>query len=142
MPRIDEPAKRLPAWRPGHRVTIQGQDWHLRLPELVVSPVITDGHVGDVRVGPARVPDYDRLLAILYGEERVKPREYWTARFTAAAALIQGNYDLTDSELTELLQVTDGDQAGEQLYETITAVFAGELPDPKPAPADSPPPQG
>lgn len=132
---LDEETHRLPNFRPGHKVRIQGQDWTLRLPDLVISPEITDGIVGDVRVGPRGVADYEETLAILYGETRVNPREYWQARFRCLAALLQGNYDLTDSELTALLTSRDNDPEAEDLHAAALAVFAGEIPDPKPEPA-------
>jgi hypothetical protein len=137
MHRIDEASRRRPDFAEGQPLELRdGQVWHLRLPTLVVSPTFVDGRVADIHVGPEGVPDYDRLAAVIYGEERVKNREYWEVRFRVAAMLLTANYRLEDAELSELLSFRRGDHEDDARLQVLEDVFLGILPE-KPAPAGS-----
>ena len=83
-----------------------------------------------------RGADWERLQAILYGEERVSQEEYWLARFQAGAAVLRANYDLADAEVERLLTWRSRDQECDGRFQVIEDVFLGRDA-PKLPPGDS-----
>jgi hypothetical protein len=119
-----EESKRRTGWIPGVPVILaDGQEWHLRRPELELSPAMADGQVVGINAGLDGVEDYERMVSILEGETRVDVAELWRVRFEAAVVMLRPNYDLTDRELYGLLSVRPNLIEGEGRYAIIVEAF-------------------
>jgi hypothetical protein len=131
---LDERALRKPGFSEGYKVTLaDGQEWTFPKPRIRFRPKIgPDGRVG-VGGGPSFGPEYDGSMDVLFGIVEAEPIERLRVKFEMAIRLLQANYELTDSDLGELLELEPGDAANDERWKQITRVVMAISPKPSPA---------
>ena len=130
---LDERALRKPEFSEGHRVVLaDGQEWTFPKPRIRFKPRICDGKV-EIGGGPSFGPEFDDQLDILFGIVEAEPIERLRVKFEMAIRLLQANYELTDSDLGELLELEPGDASNDERWKQITRVVMAISPKPSPA---------
>jgi hypothetical protein len=131
---LDEKALRKPTFSEGYKVTLaDGQEWTFPKPRIRFRPRIgPDGRV-EVGGGPSFGPEYDQQMDVLFGVVEAEPIERLRVKFEIAVRLLRANYELSDLDLGELLELEPGDAANDERWEQITRVVMAISPKPLPA---------
>lgn len=110
---LDEAALRRPEWTEGTKVRLcDGQEWTFPRPVIGFTPVRKDG----VWTAEQRPPYGDEFQAektayLAMPRDTMDQYVAWVGkRINLAAELLYRNYDLTDDQLVELLDMSDDDQ--------------------------------
>ena len=137
---INEQSRRRPGFTDGGAVVLaDGQSWHFPAIRLRLrAATAADGSIApgvSYTAAGVPLPDYERWRRAITSPPGAIPGDvYWTARLTAAAAMLRANYLVADVELGELLVWDQDDAASLERWDAVNAAVLG-LSAPKPAPA-------
>jgi hypothetical protein len=134
---LDEQTLRKPEFRDGPKIKLaDNQEWTFPKPGFRVLPA--DGPDGQITAAwrPTYGAAYDRLLEVFLGVASVTLGELFEMRFRGACDLLRRNYELSTTQLAELLVYEEDDPASEARWREIDGILVGAPPK-KPSPDGS-----
>jgi hypothetical protein len=130
---LDEKTLRKPGFSEGYKVKLaDGQEWTFPKPRLLLKPKFVNGRI-DVSSGPSFGPNYDTALDIALGAVEVEPEEWMRTKFDAAVRLLRANYELSDTDVVELLTFEMGNPLDDERWTELCRITVGIAPKLSPA---------
>jgi hypothetical protein len=127
---LDEKSLRKPTFTEGHWTELSdGQKYSFPKPRIKFRPKFVDGKV-EIGGGATFGPEYDANLDILLGAVQVDGAERLRVKFEVAARLLRANYDLTDEQVSDLLEFDIDDEVSSGRYDRWSDIIMGITPKP------------